>query len=352
MVTTCKHGKNWREMMDERCEEDNAEYDRWDYEELLSNSTFCLVPRGRRLGSFRFLETLQAGCLPVVLSNGWQLPLAEVLDWTQAAVILDERQLLQVSEVLHSLSRPQVFAMRQQTQVLWDRYLSSVQKIVETTLEIVLQRVYPHLATSPYTWNTHPGALLSHHSLPHLSYPPSLPSLPLPTVSDQGTFTAIITASPSLTVTSSSAIFTLIKNLANCLHIRDIVVLWSSSVKPPPLKDWIFLGGLSTTTQLHILTDSHHTNISSRFQAASQAPTEAILSLDEDVTLTTSEIDFAFEVWKQFQDRIVGFPARTHYWDDERHTWVYSSKWTNEYSIILTNAAFINRKFARLFLTS
>ena len=25
---TPRHGKNWREMMDERCEEDNAEYDR------------------------------------------------------------------------------------------------------------------------------------------------------------------------------------------------------------------------------------------------------------------------------------------------------------------------------------
>ena len=159
MVTTCKHGKNWREMMDERCEEDNLEYDRWDYENLLANSTFCLVPRGRRLGSFRFLETLQAGCLPVILSNGWQLPFDEVLDWDAASISVDERQLLQVPEILHGLSRPRIFAMRQKTQVLWDRYLSSVQKIVETTLQIMFERVHPQLARDTSIWNTHPGAL-------------------------------------------------------------------------------------------------------------------------------------------------------------------------------------------------
>ena len=77
-----------------------------------------------------------------------------------------------------------------------------------------------------------------------------------------------------------------------------------------------------------------------------------MLCLDDDVTLAAAEIDFAFEVWKDFPDRIVGFPARSHYWHDERHTWVYSSKWANDYSIVLTNAAFLHRQLASLYLTS
>ena len=32
------------------------------------------------------METLQAGCVPVLLSNGWRLPFAEVIDWSQAAL--------------------------------------------------------------------------------------------------------------------------------------------------------------------------------------------------------------------------------------------------------------------------
>ena len=349
MVTTCKHGKNWREMMDERCEEDNAEYDKWDYENLLSNSTFCLVPRGRRLGSFRFLETLQAGCLPVILSNGWQLPFDEVIDWSSASFSIDERQLLQVPEILRAVSGPEVFSRRQQTQVLWESYLSSVQKIVLTSLTILQARVHPQLATHSSVWNSRPGALWTDPS-PRFSstvglVPLGYRSLDLTPLTNTTSFTAVISVTSSL-VTSTSPVFTLIKNLAACPHLKEVLILWSSEVKPPPSTDWAFLGSLSDKTQLRLL----QSNSSTRFLHASLVSTNAILYLDEDITVTSDEINFAFQVWRTFQERIVGFSARTHFWDERQKVWAYSSVLSNEYSMVLTNAAFIHRKYAKLMI--
>ena len=71
-------------------------FPRFDFVDLLRHSTFCLVPRGRRLGSYRFLETVEANCIPVSLSNGYVLPFSEKIDWNRAVLNIDERVLLQV----------------------------------------------------------------------------------------------------------------------------------------------------------------------------------------------------------------------------------------------------------------
>lgn len=48
-------------------------------------------------------------------------------------------------------------------------------------------------------------------------------------------------------------------------------------------------------------------------------------------------------VWRSFPERIVGFPTQSHFWDTEQRRWGYTSKWTNELSIVLTAAAFYHR---------
>lgn len=58
--------------------------------------------------------------------------------------------------------------------------------------------------------------------------------------------------------------------------------------------------------------------ISQRFYPHKFIDTDAILSLDEDAILNTDELDFAYQVWRDFPDRIVGYPARAHFWDDSK----------------------------------
>lgn len=112
---------------------------------------------------------------------------------------------------------------------------------------------------------------------------------------------------------------------------------------------------------------SDRPSISQRFYPHKFIETDAILSLDEDATLNTDELDFAYLVWRDFPDRVVGYPARAHYWDDGKvrsvrelketsklicffqNAWGYTSKWTNYYSIVLTGAAFYHKYYNYLY---
>uniref|UniRef100_A0AAY4EQC4 Uncharacterized protein n=1 Tax=Denticeps clupeoides TaxID=299321 RepID=A0AAY4EQC4_9TELE len=324
LLTTCKHGKDWQKHKDARCDRDNAEYDKYDYREMLHNSTFCLVPRGRRLGSFRFLEALQAACVPVMLSNGWELPFSEVIDWNTAAIIGDERLLLQIPSTVRSIHQDKILSLRQQTQFLWEAYFSSVEKIVLTTLEIIQDRVSRHKSRSTLMWNSHPGALFT---LPQYSsylgdFPFYYAGLG---IKPRAKFTAVIHAVTPL-VSQSQPILKLLVAVAKSQYCAQIIVLWNCD-KPLPAKHrW-------PVTSVPVIVIEGETKVSEVHLGG----------------LTISYVDFAFTVWQSFPERIVGYPARSHFWDSNKERWGYTSKWTNDYSMVLTGAAIYHRYYHYLY---
>ncbi|KFV75128.1 Exostosin-1c, partial [Dryobates pubescens] len=333
-LTTCKHGKDWEKHKDPRCDQDNVDYEKFDYQELLHNSTFCIVPRGRRLGSFRFLEALQAACIPVLLSDGWELPFSEVIDWSKAAVVGREMLLLQIPSIVRCIHPERVLAFQQQTQFLWDAYFSSVDKIVHTTLETTKAGLLPHRSRSRFLWNTLPGGLLA---LPDFStHPGDFPFYYLHHGSSPSEkFTAFIRVVSSAG-SPSQPILRLIQAVSGSQYCAQILVLWSCHQPPPPRGRWP-----QTTVPLTVIQGRG--KLSGRFLPYAAIQTDAVLSLDEHCSLSTSEVDFAFVVWRSFPERIVGFLTRSHFWDPEQGRWGYTSKWTNELSIVLTAAAFYHR---------
>lgn len=66
------------------------------------------------------------------------------------------------------------------------------------------------------------------------------------------------------------------------------------------------------------MANDERPTISHRFYPHTHIETDAVLSLDEDAILNTDELDFAYKVWRDFPDRIVGYPARAHFWDDSK----------------------------------
>jgi hypothetical protein len=55
------------------------------------------------------------------------------------------------------------------------------------------------------------------------------------------------------------------------------------------------------------------------------------------------QVDFAFVVWQSFPERMVGFLSGSHFWDEAQGGWGYRTGMTNEFSMVLTTAAFYHR---------
>ncbi|XP_008941837.1 PREDICTED: exostosin-like 1, partial [Merops nubicus] len=182
------------------------------------------------------LEALQAACIPVLLSDGWELPFAEAIDWSKAAVVGNERLLLQIPSAVRCIHPERVLAFQQQTQFLWDAYFSSVDKIVHTTLEIIRDRLLPQRSRSRFLWNTLPGGLLA---LPDFStHPGDFPFYYLQHGSSPSEkFTAFIrAASPG--GSPSQPLLRLIQAVSGSQHCAQILVLWSCEKPPPPSGKW------------------------------------------------------------------------------------------------------------------
>ncbi|CAG2103424.1 unnamed protein product [Medioppia subpectinata] len=326
ILTTCKHGK--KSVKDAECDRDDQRYDDHDYRALMRNATFCLVPRGRRLGSYRFLEALQAGCVPVVLANEWLLPFHELIQWRDCAVIADERLLFQIPETLRQISRQTVATMRAKCLALYDTYFSSVERIVLTSLLVIENRIHPQRAPPRTQWNLATPTMAAVVGQSQLGVRDPLVGQLL-AEEPNGTsraFTVIVDVKDANDVTTNLHRL-LTRVLSASPLVSRVLLVAKKGVKLPEL-------------------DSRLVRVVERDSAAARfrphtLDTDCVLQLSAHSLLSSQELEFGFSVWRAFPQRVVGFAARDHFWADG--AFEYSSKWTNRYSLVLTDSAFYHK---------
>lgn len=127
-------------------------------------------------------------------------------------------------------------------------------------------------------------------------------------------------------------------------YLHKVVVVWNSP--KPPLDDlrWPDIG-----VPVAVLRAPRN-SLNNRFLPFDVIETEAVLSVDDDAHLRHDEILFAFRVWREHRDRIVGFPGRYHSWDlKSNQMWHYNSNYSCELSMVLTGAAFVHKYYMYLY---
>ncbi|VDP79759.1 unnamed protein product [Echinostoma caproni] len=130
-----------------------------------------------------------------------------------------------------------------------------------------------------------------------------------------------------------------LEGLLNLPYVHSVVVVWNHPVPPRSDLAW---------PQLHVpikVVHMHNNSLNNRFLPHDVIETDCILSVDDDIQLRHDEIVFGFRIWRENRDRLVGFPARAHFWNATTREWYYNSDYTCEFSMVLTGASFFHKYY-------
>ncbi|KAF6163760.1 hypothetical protein GIB67_012119 [Kingdonia uniflora] len=81
------------------------------YEDGFRRSKYCLHVKGYEVNTARISDAIHYGCIPVIISNHYDLPFANVLDWSKFSVIISHEDIPLLKQILLSITREMYLRM-------------------------------------------------------------------------------------------------------------------------------------------------------------------------------------------------------------------------------------------------
>ncbi|KAK6125843.1 hypothetical protein DH2020_040411 [Rehmannia glutinosa] len=70
------------------------------YQKRFYRTKFCICPGGSQVNSARIADSIHYGCIPVILSNYYDLPFNDIINWHKFSVVLKEKDVYQLKQIL------------------------------------------------------------------------------------------------------------------------------------------------------------------------------------------------------------------------------------------------------------
>ncbi len=107
------------------------------YTEMLGDSEFSLCPRGTGISSVRLFESMAMGSIPVIIADGYKLPLEHVINWGEISMQVKQNQISRIGQVLQqNYNKEKIKLMREKMLHAYHAYLSpeNFSKSIELSL--------------------------------------------------------------------------------------------------------------------------------------------------------------------------------------------------------------------------
>ncbi len=112
------------------------------YSDLMKSSVFAFIPRGDALFSYRLLEAMSYGCIPVIFADDWVLPFDRSINWPDLSLNISEASIPNVVNILRAAPAPAIRFMQRKVAETYRQFFASPQIIFEQ-LFIELEALLP-----------------------------------------------------------------------------------------------------------------------------------------------------------------------------------------------------------------
>ena len=105
------------------------------YVNLLYNSKFTLLPRGSSVGlSYRLIEAMSAGSIPVIISDNFVLPFSDMINYNKFSISIKEKSIKNIEKKLKKIKN--LDELHNNLIIIYNIYFSTIEKIISTALVI------------------------------------------------------------------------------------------------------------------------------------------------------------------------------------------------------------------------
>ncbi|KAJ7944728.1 Exostosin-like [Quillaja saponaria] len=112
------------------------------YVQHMKSSKYCICPMGYEVNSPRIVEAIYYECVPVIIADNFVLPFSEVLDWSAFSVVLSEKDIPKLKEILMAIPLRRYRTMQINVKMVQKHFLWNPRPISYDLFHMILHSIW------------------------------------------------------------------------------------------------------------------------------------------------------------------------------------------------------------------